>query len=275
MRFQVPDVTVMSRIQAAFAAILRLFGIETEGPTRAANPQAAFTAMVSVFSIEHLAQDIVDHCLRVTFPRPVNLRPVNLSEAEQLRQFCDIQSTLQLALKLGDMAERRRWAVLQIIDYLRLVNLEYRSFVTPNRLRPRVKNLTVVHPLTPLNPMIKFYPTYTYLSHLDMSRISVRWTTERFANLRSTTHDFYFRDITILDYFKGPGISVSALVSELSLWIGDVQSSRRGTLELRVVLSDRTMRRDDKAAVIDVVGQTNNQIAWRLVGNVGAVFRIA
>ncbi|KAK4896484.1 hypothetical protein LTR27_005700 [Elasticomyces elasticus] len=231
--------------------------------------------MVSVFSIENLAQDIVDHCRRMTFPHPLNLRPVNLCDAEQLRQFCDIQTTLQLALKLGDMAERRRWAVLQIIDYLRLVNLEYRSFVTPNRLRPLVKNLIVVHPLTPLNPMIKFYPTYAYLSHLDMSRISVRWTTERFANLRSTTHDFYFRDIPILDYFKSPGISVSALTSELSLWIGDVQSSRRGTLELRVVLSDRTMKRDDEAAVIDVVGQTNNQVAWRLVGNVGAVFRIA
>ncbi|KAK5714303.1 hypothetical protein LTR17_017234 [Elasticomyces elasticus] len=214
MRFQVHDVTVVSKIRAAFAAILRVFGFETEGPSRAANPQAAFTAMVSVFSIEHLAQNIIDHCLRVTFPRPVNLRPVNLSDAEQLRQFCDIQTTLQLALKLGDMAERRRWAVLQIIDYLRLVNLD-------------------------------------------------------------TTHDFYFRDITILDYFKGSGISVSALISELSLWIGDVQSSRRGTLELRVVLSDKTMRRDDETAVIDVVGQTNNQVAWRLVGNVGAVFRIA
>ncbi|KAK4945926.1 hypothetical protein LTR10_015019 [Elasticomyces elasticus] len=270
MRFQVHDVTVVSRIRAAFAAILRLFGLETEGPTRAANPQAAYAAMVQVFNVEAIAQDIIDHWIRATFPQPVDL-----SNAEQRRRLCDVQTAVQLTLQLGNMVDPRRWTVLQVIDRLQLINLEFRWFATPEHLRPQVQNLIVVHPLSATNPLIIHFPTYTYLSHYDMSRTSIQWTTERFANLRKVTHDFAFKDITLLDYLKSPGISKSALLSELSLWISDVRSSRRGSLELRVVLSDITMRRDDEATVIDVVGQTNNQIAWRLVGNVGAVFRIA
>ncbi|KAK3627282.1 hypothetical protein LTR56_019288 [Elasticomyces elasticus] len=270
MRFQVHDTTVMSSIRAAFAAILRVFGVETEGPTRAANPQAAYAAMVQVLNIEAIAQDIIDHWIRTTFPQPVDLR-----DAEQRRRLCNIQIAAQLTLELGDMADRRRWAILQVIDHLAPINLEYRCFMTPEYLRPQVKNLIVVHPLSALAPMITWFPAYTHLSHYDMSRRSVQLTTQRFANLGRVTHDFAFRDITLLDHLKSPGVSMSALLSELSLWIGDIQSSRRGSLELSVVLSDKTMKRDDEAAVIDVVGQSNNQVAWRLVGNVGAVFRIA
>ncbi|KAK5690634.1 hypothetical protein LTR97_012190 [Elasticomyces elasticus] len=222
-------------------------------------------AIFNVLNMPLLAQQISDAWLQQGLPQPLALG--NPQERAALHA---VRSNITHCFGLTPRVDRRTWIVLHFVDRLGTAGMNM-AFDKPGLYRPLVQNLSVVYSLHLGEGSLAMGLT----TNFNLHRPTVRSTVAQFPNLRRLQSEFDFS----VDFINPSNDTEAQRFRQvLRRWLIDLrtmQATAGPGFQQTVVLTDSPGPRQDQLPVVDATGLIDDQIARRLLNNVGQIYRIS
>ncbi|KAK4945925.1 hypothetical protein LTR10_015018 [Elasticomyces elasticus] len=222
-------------------------------------------AILNVLNMPLLVQQISDAWLQQGLPQPLAL--ANPQERAALHA---VRSNISQCFGLTPRVDRRTWIVLHFVDRLGTAGMNM-AFDTPGLYRPLVQNLSVVYSLHLGGGSLAMGLT----TNFNLHRPTVRSTVAQLPNLRRLQSEFDFS----VDFINPSNDTEAQRFRQmLRRWLGDLRTMQAAAgpgFQQTVVLADSPGPRNDQLPAIDATGLIDDQIARRLLNNVGQIYRIS